>query len=245
MRITEQIMGMPVTVDVEAPKKVFEKVFNYFKFVDEKFSPYKQNSEVTKINDKRLKPKDLSDEMKLIIKLSKETQKLTDGYFNIYTNDNMDPSGIVKGWAIFNAGKIIEELGYKSYLVEAGGDIQTKGLNKDQKKWAIGIKNPFNTKEVVKVIYLSGEGVATSGTYERGKHIINPKEGMPADDEIVSLTVIGENVYEADRFATAAFAMGKRGINFIERLKGFEGYIINKHKIATMTSGFEKYVKEN
>jgi thiamine biosynthesis lipoprotein len=64
---------------------------------------------------------------------------------------------------------------------------------------------------------------------------------MPLQD-IVSLTVIGPNVYEADRFATAAFAMGKRGIYFIEQLPGFEGYMIDAAARATFTSGFERYV---
>ncbi len=59
---------------------------------------------------------------------------------------------------------------------------------------------------------------------------------------MVSLTVIGPNVYEADRFATAAFAMGKNGIAFIEQLQGFEGYQIDGAGIATMTSGFAQVI---
>ena len=62
-------------------------------------------------------------------------------------------------------------------------------------------------------------------------------------EEIVSISVIGQNIYEADRFATAAFAMQKEGINFIERLDGLEAYMIDNKGIATMTSGFEKYTK--
>jgi thiamine biosynthesis lipoprotein len=86
-------------------------------------------------------------------------------------------------------------------------------------------------------------GIATSGTYIRGRHIYDPfaAEGQSID-EIVSLTVLGPNVYEADRFATAAFAMGPAGIHFIERESGLEGYMIGKNGIATMTSGFAEYV---
>ena len=62
--------------------------------------------------------------------------------------------------------------------------------------------------------------------------------------EILSLTVVGPNIYEADRFATAAFAMQREGINFIENLNGFEGYSIDKNGTATMTSNFEKYTRE-
>ena len=75
----------------------------------------------------------------------------------------------------------------------------------------------------------------------RGQHIYNPKKPDEKINDIVSLTVIGPNVYEADRFATAAFAMGKDGIYFIEKLPDFEGYMIDKDGIAKMTSGFEQY----
>jgi thiamine biosynthesis lipoprotein len=87
------------------------------------------------------------------------------------------------------------------------------------------------------------EGVATSGTYIRGLHIYNPRAGNQPVSDIVSLTVIGPNIHDADRFATAAFAMGADGIRFIEQLPGYEGYIIDKNQLGTMTSGFEKYTQ--
>jgi thiamine biosynthesis lipoprotein len=94
----------------------------------------------------------------------------------------------------------------------------------------------------VKVLALTDRGIATSGTAIRGQHVYDPyNPNMPLLD-IVSITIIGPNIYEADRFATAAFAMGKRGIQFIEKLAGFEGYMIDAHARATFTSGFERYV---
>jgi FAD:protein FMN transferase len=126
--------------------------------------------------------------------------------------------------------------------VDAGGDIEAIGKNDDGQDWRVGIRNPFNINEIVKVIAVSNCGVATSGTYIRGEHIYNPVTGAETIDEIASLTVIGANIYEADRFATAAFAMGRDGIIFIEHLEGFEGYMIDKDGIATLTSGFARYV---
>ena len=119
--------------------------------------------------------------------------------------------------------------------------MQVSGKNAQAEPWSIGIRNPFNAKQIVKVIFLKGKGIATSGTYIRGQHIYNPLNPADKLNEIVSITVIGPNVYEADRFATAAFAMGKKGIEFLEHLKGFAGYMIGKDRMATMTSGFEKY----
>lgn len=237
-------MGMHVTVEVtdeNVTRGDINEVYAYFKYVDEKFSTYKKNSEVTKVNEGKLKKSEYSPDMKTVLKLAEQTKKETNGYFDIWHNGVMDPSGIVKGWAILNAAKILEDLGYKNFYIDAGGDIQTGGFNRQGKPWRVGIKNPFKQDEVVKVIEVCGEGVATSGTYIRGQHVYNPKSEKEASD-VVSLTVIGPNVYEADRFATAAFAMGKAGIEFIESLEGFGGYMIGADGVATMTSGFSKYL---
>lgn len=61
-------------------------------------------------------------------------------------------------------------------------------------------------------------------------------------DAVKSFTVIGPNVFEADRYATAAFAMGKKGISFIESVPELEGYMVDNKKLATYTSGFKKLV---
>ncbi|HVS58876.1 MAG TPA: FAD:protein FMN transferase, partial [Candidatus Saccharimonadales bacterium] len=154
----------------------------------------------------------------------------------------LDPSGLVKGWAIHNAAKLISGMGCHNFYIEAGGDIQASGVNAQGKPWLVGIRNPFNIEQIIKVLHIRDEGVATSGTYVRGEHIYNPKAQSQAVSTVKSLTVVGPNVYEADRFATAAFAMGTEGIAFIERLPGFEVYMVDNNQIATFTSGFEAYV---
>jgi len=180
--------------------------------------------------------------MRLIFALAEETKQATHGYFDIAHQGRYDPSGIVKGWAIHNAAQILRQQGIENFYVEAGGDIAAVGKNSQGQKWRVGIRNPFNMQEIVKVLAVSNCGVATSGTYIRGQHIYNPKQHNQPMTEIVSLTVIGPNIYEADRFATAAFAMGKAGIMFIENLAGFEGYMIDPTGLATFTSGFARYI---
>ncbi len=238
-------MGMPVTVEIgdsSAQKNDLEKIFSYFQYVEDNFSKYKETSEVSKINNGEICEAEYSKDMKTILKLSEETKHLTGGYFDIVTAEGkIDPSGLVKGWAIYEASKLLQANGFKSYYVDAGGDVQTYGLNSNGEKWSVGIRNPFKMDEIVKVLYLGDEGIATSGTYIRGQHVYDPFQQQKPITEIVSLTVVGPNVYEADRFATAAFAMRENGIQFVEKLDGFEGYQIDKNGIATMTSGFEKY----
>jgi thiamine biosynthesis lipoprotein len=229
-------------IDPKATEKIFNEVFDYFTHIDEKFSTYKGTSEITAINDGTLALGAASEEMRLVFAMCEETKQQTNGYFDIKTpNGTYDPSGLVKGWSIWNAAQLLEKKGFENFYIDAGGDIQPHGHNADGKKWAVGIKNPFNQTENIKVVYVGIEGVATSGTYIRGNHIYNPHDDNRSVSEIVSLTVIGPNIHDADRFATAAFAMGADGINFIEQLSGYEGYIIDKNGIATITTEFEKY----
>ncbi len=244
MKQLQLLMGMPITVEVVDPSVTeadIEKVFAYFRAVDDTFSTYKENSEISKINRGELRAEEYSEEMKTILALSEQTKQETQGYFDIQHNGIADPSGIVKGWAIFQAATMLKEAGCTNFYIDAGGDIQVSG-KKDGNPWRIGIRNPFNRKEIVKVLAVMDKGIATSGTAIRGQHIYDPHLLHTPLQEIVSLTIIGPNVYEADRFATASFAMGKRGINFIEQLPGFEGYMIDASARATFTSGFERYV---
>ena len=245
MKQTRLIMGMPVTFEVtdqHASQEVFDEVFDYFEYVDEKFSTYKEMSEISMINRHELSLDEASYDMQTVFSLAEEIKNGTDGYFDIWHDGKYDPSGLVKGWAIHNAAELVRQRGFQNYTVEAGGDFQAVGKNSQGQDWRVGIRNPFNLNEIVKVLSVSNCGVATSGTYIRGQHIYNPKgEGAPTSD-ILSLTVIGPDVYLADCFATAAFAMGRPGIAFIERLDGFEGYMIDHDRIATFSSGFGRTI---
>ena len=244
MKQLQLLMGMPIMVeilDASTTEVDIERVFAYFRSIDETFSTYKEDSEISKINRGELAEEDYSDAVKTVLALSEQTRQETQGYFDIEHDGRIDPSGIVKGWAIYQAAQMLKEARFANFYIDAGGDIQVAGTNNGQ-PWRIGIRNPFNRAENVKVLAITDKGVATSGTAIRGQHVYNPFEpGEPIED-IVSLTVIGPNVYEADRFATAAFAMGRRGIYFSERLPGFEGYMIDSSGRATYTSNFERYV---
>lgn len=243
MKQTRLLMGMPITIEVadtSITKDVFEKIFSYFEYVDTTFSTYKKTSQISQLNQGRLSIDTVSADVRYILHLAQETKMDTKGYFDIEHDGFLDPSGIVKGWAITNAAHLLKKQGFANFYIDAGGDIEVSG-KKNQQLWRVGIRNPFNRNENVKVVALTNCGIATSGTAIRGQHIYNPFE--PGDiTNIVSMTVIGPTVYEADRFATAAFAMGKKGIQFIEQLDGFEGYMIDNTGVATYTKLFERFV---
>jgi thiamine biosynthesis lipoprotein len=247
MKRSRAKIGTVITVEItdnSAREEAIEKIFSYFEDIEKRFSIFDPQSEISLINNGMLKEEEWSPEMIEIFALAEKTRMESNGYFNILTPaGNYNPSGIVKGWAILNASKMLLSMGFKNFYVDAGGDIQIHGKNKSGVPWSVGIKNPFNQEQIVKVIYPGNRGIATSGTYIRGQHIYNPLDMETAITEIVSLTVIGPDVCEADRFATAAFAMGKKGIYFIEETDGLEGYLIDDKGIGTSTSGFAKYTE--
>lgn len=247
MKKTADIMGMPVTVvivDAFAEEEDIGTVFDYLRQVDEQFSPYKLTSEVSRLNKGSLAKGSVSLEFKRILMLSEQTKKETKGYFDIQKNDgNIDPSGLVKGYAIHKAAEMLREKSYKNFYIEIAGDIEVAGLRADGQKWKVGIENPFKRQEIIKIVSLSNQGIATSGTYIRGQHIYNPVGNITIKD-IASVSVIADNVYEADRFATAVFAMGEEGILFLENHPGLEGYMVKKDMTAIMTSGFSKYTED-
>ncbi len=248
MKQTRILMGMPVTIEIVDPaatEQALAKAFAYFDYIDGKFSTYKDTSEISSINRHEISIAESSEDMRTVFALAEETRRETDGYFDIRWNETYDPSGLVKGWAIYHVGQMLREDGFANFYVEAGGDIEATGKNGRGQNWRAGIRNPFNLNEIVKVLSISDAGIATSGTYVRGRHIYDPTSETPLVTDVVSLTVIGPNVYEADRFATAAFAMGREGIFFIESRAGLEGYLIDEQGQATFTSGWERFVSRD
>lgn len=246
MKETKIIMGMPVEIEVvgsnAAASAALAAAFEYFIAVDERFSTYKKDSEISRINRGELALAAASPQMREVFDLAEKTKIETNGYFDIRRPDgSLDPSGLVKGWAIRNAAEIMRDDGCENYFLNVGGDIASQGKNSEGREWSVGIRNPFDISEIVKVVYPRGKGIATSGSYIRGTHIYNPHAPEQELKDILSITVIGPDVFEADRFATATFAMGRAGIAFIEQLSGFEGYAIDVAGIATATSGFNVF----
>lgn len=245
MRETRILMGMPITIEVVGARSIapLEEAFAWFAEVDARFSPYRPDSELMRFNRGEIGRGALSPEMEEILALADETRRETLGYFDITRpGGGIDPSGIVKGWAIREAGRLIAWAGYPDHFVEAGGDVQCAGLNPAVRPWRIGIRNPFDLTQMVKVVEIGSGAVATSGDYVRGRHIYDPHSRAEARGRWVSLTVIAHDIYDADRLATAAFAMGEAGMIFLEQRTGIEAYAIAGDGMATMTSGFKAFL---
>ena len=242
---TRIVMGMPVTVAFvqDGAKDLIEAVFGWFDQVDRRFSLYRSDSEISRFNSGQIPEGALSAEMRDVLAMAEQTRQESQGFFDVARpSGGCDPTGIVKGWAIKKAALLLAKKGVQNYCINAGGDIQSAGVNFDGELWRLGISSPFRSGEIIKVLTPHGAGVATSGSYVRGQHIWNPHAPAEKLSDIASITVIGPDILEADRFATAAFAMGKDGVYFIEGMPGLEAYQIDVSGMATQTSAFERYV---
>ena len=234
-------MGMPVTVQVvddKARSEAIDAVFDDFGLLDRTFSPYLQESAVSRINRGDLRSEDAGRLVNQAIDLCRLYEHATGGYFSAWIGGRFDPSGLIKGWAIDRACSILDRNGYHDYYVDAGGDVQTRGRNANGGPWRVGIRHPVERDKVARVVLASGLAVATSGTYEKGEHILDPHSGKPVN-AWQSFTVVGPDILQSDVFATACFAMGSAGLEFISHLAGYQAYAIDNYLRAHYTSGFD------
>lgn len=147
----------------------------------------------------------------------------------------IDLGGVATGYAVMKACKVLREMGISSALINAGGDIQVIG----NRPWRIGIQHPRRKRDIVGILLLSDEAVATSGDYERYfihngiryHHILDPRTGYPARD-CISVTIISKDAFLSDILSTCVFVLGKKeGLSFIKGMDGVEAIIITKDGI--------------
>lgn len=236
-------MGMPITIDVrggDADPAALDAVYVDLRLVDALFSPFRAESAVSRINAGRLAQGAAEPIVREVLELCRTYEQETGGYFSAWHNGRLDPSGLVKGWAIARAAAILDARGYRDYFVDAAGDARTRGHRAAGDPWRVGIRHPVERDKVVRVVLATDLAVATSGTYEKGAHIYDPHTGRAAT-ALLSMTVVGPSILDADVFATAAFAMGPAGLDFIEGREGYQAYAIDPDLQGSWTSGFDAY----
>jgi FAD:protein FMN transferase len=243
VRRVRDVMGMPVTTDVRDgadPTAALDAVYAELERIDALYSPFRADSLVSQITAGTLDSDAAGGELGEIISLCRRYETETEGYFSAWRGSRFDPSGLVKGWAIDRACRILDMGGFARYFVDAAGDVRTRGEREPGEPWRVGVRHPVERDKVVRVIRARDIAVATSGTYEKGAHIDDPHTGLPAT-ELLSLTVVGPDIVVADVYATAAFALGARGLDLVERLPGYEAYAIDPDLRASWTSGFDAH----
>ena len=147
----------------------------------------------------------------------------------------VDPTGLVKGWAVERALAVLRAAGIPAALINGGGDVAAYGGPAPGEPWRIGVRHPWRPGALAGIIEVQA-AVATSGTYERGSHLIDPHTGR-AGSRAVSATVTGPSLTLADALATAVAVGGDEALGLVAGLEGYEGYLIRPDGSETGTGG--------
>jgi FAD:protein FMN transferase len=239
-RRVEHVMGMPIVVDVRddgVDDGELEPMFDWLRLVDERFSTYKPWSEISRLGRGELALEDACEDVREVLVRCDELRGETEGYFDAWAGGSLDPSGLVKGWSVDRAAEILDEAGLRTYAINAGGDIRLRGGAVPEPSWLIGIQHPLERDQIAAVIEGTDLAIATSGTYARGEHVLDPHTGRPPRD-VLSVTIVGPNLATADAYATAAFAMGTAGPTWTAHLQRYEAMTILADEQVLTTAGF-------
>jgi thiamine biosynthesis lipoprotein len=244
-------MGMPVIVevcDVGFDETVLDRLFAWLRFVDATFSTYRHDSQISRLNRGEIALADAHVSVRSVLRRCESLRRSTRGYFDVAApmislGGGVDPSGFVKGWAIEGAGRLLSRAGAANWCVNAGGDICLSGAPTGGACWRVGIQHPVERLAVAAVVGLRAGAIATSGTYERGKHILDPHTRLAADG-LLSVTIVGQDLAVADAYATAAFAMGRAGAQWAATLPGYGAIVIFDDDTISYSAAVERHLRD-
>jgi thiamine biosynthesis lipoprotein len=192
---------------------------------DAVFSTWKANSPVSRFRRGEIRRSDLPPEVGEVIARCREARELSAGWFDPWAMPGgFDPTGLVKGWAAGHCVEILRDAGVKSAMVSAGGDIATTGPRVPAGSWKVGIRHPWLADGLAAIVEVDAS-VATSGPYERGDHLIDPRTGRPSA-RWASATVVGPELWLADALATAVAVGGDEAFEVVSGLDGYDVYAI-------------------
>ncbi len=175
--------------------------------------------------------------------------QLEDGVVTVPSNYQLDLGALAKGYTSDRVTKILAENGVESAVVSLGGNVQTLGKKPDGSMWKIAVTDPFSPDSTLAVVEVFDKAVITSGNYERyfiGEdgvryhHIIDPDDGFPADNGLVSVTIIAESGIMCDALSTALFVSGYGGAaDFWRKHGNFDMILIDDDGKIYITPGIE------
>jgi thiamine biosynthesis lipoprotein len=256
VRHAEPVMGTVVSFDVPVAARhdgSLDEAIRWLHWVDRVFSPFLRESDVSLLAGGEVTVDGCAPEMAEVIEACAFVRELSGGYFTASPWGRFDPSGYVKGWAVERAADILSAAGSASHLVNGGGDVQCAGGRaspggqapvSQPVPWRVGIADPLRRGRLALVVEARDCAVATSGTAERGAHIVNPRTGAAAAG-LASVTVVGPSLALADACATAAFAMGPDlARDWLAALDGCEAYAITETGETWQTAGFAALIDQ-
>lgn len=247
MRRVEAIMGTTVSIDVRPPlvePAVLDAVVEHLREIDARFSTYRPDSEISRLGRGAIDEAACSPDVRHVLAACDHLATVTAGAFDarrVRADGAVDPSGYVKGWAVEEAAWLIDSAGGRNYVINAGGDVLARGEAAPGSAWRVGIRHPDRPDRVAAVLAVRDRSVATSGAYERGDHIIDPRSGATSAG-LRSVTVVGPGLGFTDAYATAVFVMGLDGLRWLADQPGYAAYAITSDDRAVWTEAMEPYL---
>jgi FAD:protein FMN transferase len=250
LRRVEHVMGTTVSILIEPPlvsEGILREVVADLHDIDARFSTYKPDSEISCLMRGEVGEADLSPDVRHVIAACDHLATVTGGAFDARqhrADGRIDPSGFVKGWAIEEAAWQLDAAGARNYWINAGGDIVARGQAAPGRPWGVGIRHPDQADRVAAVLAVSDRAIATSGDYERGDHVRDPRTGRAAAG-LRSVTVVGPRLAFTDAYATAVYVMGLDGLTWLAtdgRGDDYAAYAITDDGRAVWTEGMDRYL---
>jgi thiamine biosynthesis lipoprotein len=245
LHIEEEVMGTIITIDlfgdVDTDPRLLaphlSRAIASLHQADTVFSTWKSNSPMSRIRRGELDPGAAPQEIAEVLAACESARSLSQGWFDPWAlPGGVDPTGYVKGWAAQRALGELLGAPVVGAIVNAAGDIATFGSPSRTDPFLVGITNPHSTTELVALVELRG-CVATSGTYERGAHLLDPHTGLFCT-RLASASVSGPDLGLCDALATALVVAGNDFLDEIENLVEFEGFTVSLESERRWTSGF-------
>jgi thiamine biosynthesis lipoprotein len=244
MRHAEHVMGTVVSfdlrpgeLDARALSTALELACAALHAGDEQLSTWKPGSPLSRVRRGELALDEAPAAVAEVLRRCAEARELSGGWFDPWRlAGGVDPTGLAKGWIAERALEQLRLAGVGAAMVNAGGDVVAFGEPEPGRRWRIGVVDPRGPGALLGVVELDG-AVATSGTNERGDHVLDPRSGLPAR-ELLSATVTGPDLALADALSTGLLAAGEPGLAPIESLPAYEGLGMRHDGTTFATAGF-------
>jgi thiamine biosynthesis lipoprotein len=242
-RRAEPVMGTIVSFDLrpqglaaEQTRAALRDACAVLHDADACFSLYRPESPLSRLRRGELAIDDAPAEVGDVLEECRRVRDLSGGWFDPWAMDGgVDPTGLVKGWAAAEALGVLEAAGVGAAMINAAGDVAVHGRPGHDRRWRIGVRTP-ESPDVLSCVVEADGAVATSGQYERGPHVLDPRTGRPAN-AARSATVCGPDLTVADGLATGLLAAGRRGLRAIVAA-GYEAMITDAEGRLVHTGGF-------
>jgi FAD:protein FMN transferase len=205
---------------------------------DALFSTWDAASAVSRFRRGEASLRQLPAEFHEVLEECRAAKQASHGWFDPWAMPGgFDPTGLVKGWAAERALGVLRDAGVPGALINGGGDVAAFGSPADGQRWRVGIRHPWRPDALAGIVETAA-AVATSGRYERGPHLIDPRTGRPAS-RVASATVTRPRLALADALATGVAVGGDEALPAVSRLTGYAAYLIRSDGSETSIGGLE------